>query len=105
MSEGVSKKRAARIERRKSKISAIFKVDEKQEVFFLFSVSTVSFCIHFWYYLQNVFCRIEDEQLVEPLQKQPKLSDEEYHTLRIKLREKKRQIQVCLNHLLSSELS
>ncbi|KZS03739.1 putative RNA exonuclease NEF-sp [Daphnia magna] len=72
MSEGVSKKRAARIERRKSKISAIFKVDEKQE---------------------NVFCRIEDEQLVEPLQKQPKLSDEEYHTLRIKLREKKRQIQ------------
>lgn len=104
MSEGVSKKRAARIERRKSKISAIFKVDEKQEVFFVLCVNRI-FCIHFWYYLQNVFCRIEDEQLVEPLQKQPKLSDEEYHTLRIKLREKKRQIQVCLNHLLSSELS
>ncbi|XP_057372770.1 uncharacterized protein LOC130693610 [Daphnia carinata] len=72
MSEGISKKRAARIERRKAKISAIFKVDEEQE---------------------KVPCIKEDEQLVEPVQKQPRLSDEEYHTLRIKLREKKRQIQ------------
>jgi len=65
--EVVSKKRAARIERRKNKVAAIFNIEEASDM-----------------------TQAEAEENGESASKKPRLSDEEYQVLRKKLKDRKR---------------
>ena len=95
----MTSKRAARIERRKSRVAAIFKIGDNEAREFL--KCQLRLCINVLILLQNEASPLKTEaQQNEPDVKRPRLSDEEYLSLRMKLREKKRSIQVCHSYLI-----
>lgn len=101
--EVMSRKRAARIERRKSRVAAIFKVDEKPEVIVRHTDIVLQVCfIVIVVGFQEITSAQKEEQGDEPPEKQlqlSQLSDEEYKALRTKLRERNRLTQVIIYFL------